>query len=377
MDDQKTLRDLFQPSAEGKIPLFWPFIPKESILKEIEDTLTGRWIGQGPKVEKFEKEITKKFGYQYPLFVNSGTSALELAYHLIGIKQDDEVIVPVLDCTAGQMGLIRRNAKIVFADIEKETLNIDPMDVRRKITKKTKAIIVVHLGGIEANPEIFEIAKENNLPVIVDASQHHEPKILKGDYICYSFQGIKHITTGDGGMIVLKNKEDYDRAKLLRWFGIDRDLKARKNYQAWERREMTFDITEAGYKYQPTDIDACLGLASLPYLDTVIEYRKSLAQEYLKELPKEVIPICGGSYWLFGILSEQRDNLAEFLQKNNIEVNMVHLRNDLFDVFKKFKSSCPNMDYIHERYLYLPLNPAVSKENVRYICNKIKEFYKN
>jgi len=375
--EDRTLKEIFQDTKKSKIPIFWPFIPKQDILKEIEDTLEGRWLGQGPKVDKFEKEFAKKFGYLYALFVNSGTSALELAYHLVDIKKDDEVIVPVLDCTAGQTGLIRRNAKIVFADIEKNTLNIDPVDVRKKITEKTKAIIVVHLGGIEANPAIFEIANEKNIPVIVDASQHHEPKNLAGDYICYSLQAIKHITTGDGGILVLKNKRDYERAKLLRWFGIDRELKARKDYQAWERREMTFDILEAGYKYQPTDIDACFGLASLPYLDLIIEYRKSLAFEYLKELPEEVIPIAGGSYWLFGILSEYRDELAEFLTENGIEVNMIHLRNDFFDIFKKFKSPCPNMDYIHERYLYLPINPAVSKKDVRYICNKIKEFYES
>lgn len=375
MGDDKTLKEIFQDTKKPKIPLFWPFIPKQDILKEIEDTLDGRWLGQGPKVEKFEKEFAKKFNYQHVLFVNSGTSALELAYHLLDIQKDDEVIVPVLDCTAGQMGLIRRGAKIIFADIEKDTFNIDPEDARKKITEKTKAIVVVHLGGIEANPAIFRLAKEKNIPVIVDASQHHAPKNLDGDYICYSLQAIKHMTTADGGILILKNKKDYDEAKLLRWFGIDRELKAKKNYQAWERREMTFDIEEAGYKYQPTDIDACFGLASLPYLDLIIDYRKSLALEYLKELPKEVVPIAGGSYWLFGILSEYRDELAEFLSNNGVDVNMIHLRNDLFDIFKKFKSPCPNMDYLHERYLYLPINPAVSKKDAKYVCDKIKEFY--
>jgi len=371
----ESLKEIFQDNKKKKIPIFWPFIPKKEILKEIEDTLEGRWLGQGPKVEKFEKEFSKKFGYENVLFMNSGTSALELSYHLLGLKEGDEVIVPVLDCTAGQNGLMRRNVKIVFADIEKETFNIDPIDARKKITDKTKAIVVVHLGGIEANPKIFELAKEKNIPIIVDASQHHAPKNLDGDYICYSLQAIKHITTADGGVLAVKNKKDYERAKLLRWFGIDRELKAQRNYQAWERREMTFDIHEPGYKYQPTDIDACFGLAALPYLDLIIEYRKSLALEYIKGLPKEVTPITGGSYWLFGILSEYRDELAEFLLENGVEANMIHLRNDLFDLFNKFKSPCPNMDYIHERYLYLPINPAVSKKDVKYICSKIKEFY--
>jgi len=359
------------------IPLFWPYIPKEKILKELEDTLNGRWLGQGPKVERFENEFGIKFGYEYPLFVNAGTSALELAYHLIGLKEGDEVIVPVLDCTAGQMGLLRRGVKIIFADIEKETFNIDPQDVERKISSKTKAIIAVHLGGIPVNGRIFEIAKKHNIPVIVDASQHHHPTSLEGDYICYSFQAIKHITTGDGGMLCLKNKENYDRAKLLRWFGIDRDLKAKKNYQAWERREMTFDIEEAGYKYQPTDIDACFGLAALHDLDKIIEYRKDLAEQYKKNLAtiKEVSIIAEGSYWLFGVLVERRDELAEFLKENKIENNLIHLRNDIFKVFGGVRLPLPNMNWVESRYLYLPLNPKVTRPDVDYICNKVKEFY--
>ena len=168
-------------------------------------------------------------GYKYPLFVNSGTSALELAYHLIGLKKGDEVIVPVLDCMAGQTGLLRRGVKIVFADID-ENLNIDPRDVEIKITKKTKAIVGVHLGGIHFNPELYEVAK--GIPLIVDSSQYHAK--TKGDYICYSFQAIKHITTCDGGMLVLNNKEEYERARKLRWFGIDRLAKIANNFQVYK-----------------------------------------------------------------------------------------------------------------------------------------------
>ena len=361
------------------IPLFWPYIPKKAILKEIKDTLNSRWLGQGPKVELFEKEFGKKFNYKYPLFVNSGTSALELAYHLIGLKKGDEVIVPVLDCTAGQTGLLRRGVKIVFADIRKDTFNIDPEDVLRKITKKTKAVVIVHLGGIDAyDGDLYEELSNKGIKIIVDAAQHHEPKELGGDYICYSFQAIKAITTCDGGMLILKNKKEYERAKLLRWFGIDRDLKKKHNYQAWERRQMTFDIEEAGYKMQPTDIDACFGLAGLKDLDKVLKYRKELVTLYNKEL-KNLHPviniIAGGSCWLMGILADTRDLLAEKLRKDGIDVNMVHLRNDIFNVFKKFKSKCPNMDRLHEQYLYLPLNMKVTKKDVKYICNKIKQFY--
>ena len=354
---------------QNKIPIFWPFIPKEDILREISDTLNSRWLGEGPKTKLFEKEFGKKMGYKYPLFVNSGTSTLELAYHLIGLKKGDEVIVPVLDCMAGQTGLLRRGVKIVFADID-ENLNIDPRDVEIKITKKTKAIVGVHLGGIHFNPELYEVAK--GIPLIVDSSQYHAK--TKGDYICYSFQAIKHITTCDGGMLVLNNKEEYERAKKLRWFGIDRELKEKHNYQAWERREMTFDIEEAGYKYQPTDIDACFGLASLPYLDKVIKYRQKLVTLYRKLLPNVEI-VAGDTCWLMGILVDRRDELAEYLTKLGIENNLVHLRNDIYKVFGGKRQDLPYMDGLEPRYLYLPLNPRVSPKNVKFICKKINEFY--
>lgn len=348
---------------KSKYPIFWPYIPKKDILKEISDTLDSRWLGQGPKCDLFEKKFGEKFGYDYPLFVNSGTSALELAYHLIGLKPGDEVIVPILDCTAGHMGLLRRGVKIVFADIDNNLL-IDWNDVRKKITPRTKAIIAVHLGGLQVKKP-----REIKLPIIVDAAQYHAP--TWGDYICYSFQAIKHITTCDGGMLVLNNKKESDRASKLRWFGIDRRLKAKNDFQAWKYREMTFDIDEAGYKYQPTDIDACFGLAALPHLDRVIKYRQSLVSLYRKLLPNCIDIVAGDTCWLMGILVDNRDKLAEHLTKLRIENNLIHLRGDCFEIFKKFKSDCPNMDRLESKYLYLPLNPKITKKDIKYICTQI------
>ena len=158
----------------NQIPIFYPYTGcKSRILKEIKDTLNSRWWGQGPKVDKFEVEFGKKFGYKYPIFTNSGTAALELVYHLLDLKEGDEVIVPVLDCTAGQMGLSRRGVKIIFADIDKSTFNISYDDVRQKISSKTKAIVGVALGGIDVDERIYQLAKKIKVPFILDAAQHH------------------------------------------------------------------------------------------------------------------------------------------------------------------------------------------------------------
>lgn len=355
------------------IPIFYPYLPKEKILKELEDTLNGKWVGQGPKVRKFENKFGEMFDYKYPLMMNSGTSALEMSYHLIGLKEGDEIIVPILDCTAGQMGLKRLGVNIVFVDIDNQ-LNIDPNDVRRKITSKTKAIVGVHLGGIPFNPEINAICKETGIPLIVDAAQHHGH--LEGDYICYSFQAIKHITTGDGGMLILNNEESYTRAKLLRWFGIDRELKERKNYQAWERREMTFDIVEPGFKFQPNDVDACFALAAIDDLDDIISFRKKLCDIYITNLPTECQPLCGGSYWTFGIFTDKRDELAEHLTEEGVENNLIHLRNDIFKVFGGTRLNLPNMNRLEPKYLYLPLNNKITEDDVYYVCEKVNDFFK-
>lgn len=350
--------------------LFYPFIPKEDIMEELEDTLSGRWIGQAHKVEEFEKRFAEMFGYKYVLFTNSCTSALELTYQLLDLGVDDEVIVPVADCTAGQMGLMRRGVKIVFSDVDNNlNLKLDP----KQITKKTKAIIAVNLGGIEVDDSVHYIAKKHKIPVITDSAQHLGNS--KGDYICYSFQAIKHITTGDGGMLVLRNKKEYERAKKLRWFGIDRDLKAKKDWQAWEKREMTFDIEEPGFKYQPTDVAACFGLAGLKHASSVILHRQMLVQEYKDRLKCDTI--AGGTCWLMGILVDNRDEVAKYLKDNGIETNLVHLRNDIFTVFGGKRLNLPNMNRLESKYLYLPLHNSMTAEDVYFISDKVNECIKN
>jgi dTDP-4-amino-4,6-dideoxygalactose transaminase len=350
--------------------LFYPFIPFKDVMAELKTTLSSRWIGQGKKVDEFELKFGGKYGYKYPLFMNSCTSSLELAYHLIDLKKGDEVIVPVLDCTAGQMGLKRRGVKIVFADIL-DNFNIDPDDVARKITQNTKAIVAVMLGGIPVDERLYKMAKRMKIPVITDAAQHLGH--TQGDYICYSFQAIKHITTGDGGMLIVSGKREYDRAKKLRWFGIDRELKAKKNWQAWERRQMTFDITEAGYKYQPTDIDASLGLAGLKHADAILKHREKIALEYKKYLygVEGLKLISGGSHWLFGILTDRRDEIAAALKKADIETNLVHLRNDIFELFGGKRLDLPNMNRLEDKYLYLPLHHLINQKDVQKTCRII------
>lgn len=360
------------------IPLFWPTINQEEILKNLKKVFATRWIGQGPLVDKFEKKFSEKFGFRYCVMTNSGTAALHLAYIMAGIKKGDEVISTVLTCSATHHPLLWMGAKIKFADIEPDTLNMDPKDVNKKITKKTKAIIVTHLGGLTA-----DISKINNLniPIIEDACQALGAKrIGKADYTCLSFQAIKGLTTGDGGMLIAKNKKDYKRAKKLRWFAIDREQKIKQKWQAWNRRGITFDQAEPGYKYQPTDIDAAIGLANLKIFDKYQNYRKKLVKIYRNELKNvpgiKLLKEGDDANWLFmiKIIEENRDGFADYLLKKGIETNVAHIRNDIFTVFGGKRQYLPNMNKIETQYLCLPLNPKVSERDVKYICKIIKQY---
>lgn len=356
------------------IDLFWPSHDKAKILKALSKVLSTRWIGQGQKVDEFEKKFGLKFGFKYCVAANSGTSALELAYHLLDIQEGDEILVPVLTCLATNIPLLRRKAKIVFVDIEKDTLNADPDDMAKKITKKTKAIVVTKLGGVPINPKVFTIARSKKIPVVIDGCQALGVPEKNGDYVVYSFQAIKHFHTGDGGMLILRNKKEYKHAKLLRWFGIDRQKKVKLNWKTYKRRRMTMETKEAGYKFHMNDIAAAMGLVGLEESDKLLTIRKKTANFYRENI--KLPSICGGSRWLFAILTEKRDALAKYLFERNIDTNLVHIRNDISSLFGGKRQNLPNMNYIESRYLYLPLHAKMTLKDAKLVFNAVNSFLK-
>ena len=285
-------KDLSLMSDQSKnIVLFYPHIPKNS-LKSLEKTLSTRWIGQGPMVDRFEKKLSKDFANNLSVIsTGSGTDALHLAYLLANIKKDDEVIAPVFTCTATNIPLLSIGAKIKFADLDKKTMNISVKSVRRLITKKTKAIICVHYGGLPCDlKELQELASKFKIPLIEDAAhalgaEYNNKKIGSvSDFTIFSFQAIKHITTGDGGALCIKNNKLLEKAKRLRWFGIDRK---KKQLGIWEN-----DIKEIGYKYQLSDLGATLGYESLLEFKKILKHRRNIYQIYLDELQKNKNIIC-------------------------------------------------------------------------------------
>lgn len=363
------------------IPLFYPHVPKEAI-SEVADTLSGRWIGQGPKVERFEKRFKEMFlGKHEPLAVGSGTDALHLAYLLAGIQKGDEVIVPSFTCTATNIPLLYIGATPVFADIDSSSMNLSVADVERRITKKTKAIVCVDYGGVPNEYKLLnELCNTHGLKLISDAAHSLGTKYdgiysaQLADFTIFSFQAIKTLTTGDGGLVAIKDPALLELGKKLRWFGIDRTA---KQGGIWEN-----DIVDIGYKYQMNDIAAAIGLAGLQEIDKVIEYRNNLFKIYEKTLTNPRIRIVGksstsvyfNSSWLLTILVDKdRLGLMKKLRDNGIESAQVHYRNDRYKIFGERRSDLPNMDAIEDNYLVLPLHTKIGPEHIVRICEIVNE----
>lgn len=372
-------------SKKKTYPLFYPYVSKKS-LKSVSNVLKTRWIGQGPLVDLLEKVFIKKFAKSNEcIAVGSGTDALHLAYILSNLKEGDEVIAPVFTCTATNIPLLYHNINIKFADVDPRTMNISLDHVEKLITKKTKAIIFVNYGGIPCDlKRLNQLKKKYNLTLIQDAAQSLGSKFKNkniaeyADFTIYSFQAIKHITSGDGGLLAFKNKKLLEKSRRIRWFGIDR---IKKQGGTWEN-----DIKEIGYKYQMTDISARMLLDSIQEFPKIISHRKKIFEVYKNYLSKNsnvkvldtIDKSLTNSFWLCTILvKNKRVALQKYLRKHKIETNQVHFRNDRYSIFKKFikKKSCPNMDKIENNYLVIPMNKKISLKDAKFIAEKINNFF--
>lgn len=316
------------------VKLFTPFVSWFAIWNVIK-VLRSSQLAEGPLVKQFENEFARKFGLSNVVALNSGTSALELAYDLAGIKSGDEVITPVLTCTATNLPLVRREARIVFADIDYD-LNINIEDVKKKITKETKAIVFVHFGGNNRGlSDLVAICRERGITLIEDAAQAIGSEFWgKGDFTAVSLQAIKTLTSGDGGFLITKRPEDYEKAKRLRWFGYDREEKQKKG---------DIDLLEAGYKYHMNDITAAIGLGNLRAFDKLMVKRNKLKAFYNSHNWTSDVWCHNWLCIQFGVKGEQH-----------------HYRNDKYTIFKQFKNDCPVMDKMENSWRLLPYHHKVS-----------------
>ena len=335
------------------IPLYFPYVT-DKMKRAAYDAMGQKILTEGKTVVDFEKKLSAVLEVKNVVTLNSCSSALELAYHLMDFKPKDEVISPVFTCTITNLALLRRGVKIVFADI-KENMLLDWDDVENKITSKTRAIVNVHLFNQLSQ------SRKVSVPIIGDAAQY----LVKNSgerFTTYSFQATKIITTVDGGALVCTNNKDYRRAKLLRWYGIDRET---------DKNNIDVDIKEAGYKYHMNNVTAAIGLEALSLLSKIkakIAHLQNLYHQGLKDIPG--IKAIGGSPFL--VHAQQRDKLINNLAEIGIEAGLGHRRNDLYTVFGGKRLNLPNMNRFESTYLLLPCRANMKIQEVNIICREIK-----
>jgi perosamine synthetase len=362
-----------------------PFIPKEAG-EEVKKTIDSGWINTGEKERLFKEQLKKKFRWIHCILTNSCTSALRLVLAHIGVNYGDEVISTPWTMIATNTAILEQGAKPVFADIKYDTLNIDPNDIERKITDKTKAIMMVHYAGYPCNlTEIYKIAIENNLHVIEDAAQALGSKYRGryigrlGEYCCFSFQTVKIINTGDGGAITCQYKEDADRLLAKSWFGINKSERKRTVLGIFPD-----DITELGYKYNMNDITATLGLVSLKYFDDILKRRQDIGKIYFEELSnlKKITLLDYNfnqketNFWMFPMHVKNRNKFAEYMRDNNIEVTIHNHRNDKWSIFGGIQKDLLITEKVEKDIIHIPIHQDLSNNEIEYIIKTIKKWDK-
>ncbi len=355
--------------ADPMIPLFKVHMPEE-VDKELLKTLHSGYITEGPRVKEFEAALEEKI-WNRVFAVNSCTSALTLALRLAGVKAGTEVITTPMTCTATNLPILSLGAVPVWADVCSDSGLIDPRDVERKVTSLTGAVVCVDWGGMPCDVDALKrICFVHSVPLIEDAA-HSLGAVYFGlpvgrlvDFTAFSFQAIKHITTGDGGALACRSVLDHERGKKLRWFGINREAPGGGDSR------IGVDIEEWGYKFHMNDIAATIGVAQLPYLRRIVaqhtanavEYDQRLSEYFLK--PKEPFGV-GSSWWLYTLLlpsESDRDGFREFMLGRGIQVSQVHRRNDEYSVFSPHRCGhLPGLDLFSSRMICLPVHWGLSQ----------------
>ena len=374
------------------IPFSSPLIEEEE-KQEIIDTLNSGWLTTGPKVKQFEKDFAGYIGSKHAIAVNSCTSALHLALDAIGVKEGDEIIIPTMTFAATAEVVTYFNAKPILVDCEQSSLLIDANKIEEKITDKTKAIIPVHYGGQSCEmDEIQRIASTNNLKVIEDAAHALGTKYkgrfigTVGDITCFSFYVTKSITTGEGGMICTENDAFAERMRLMSLHGISKD--------AWKRYTSEgswyYEIIDAGYKYNLTDIAAALGITQLKKCDEFYRKRKKIADRYneaFSSISELKTPECRHyethAWNLYVVqldLGKLKLNRAQFIESMkeygvgcSVHFIPLHLHPYYKGAFGFKPDDFPLASDKYERIVSLPIYPKMTHEDVEYVVECVTQ----
>lgn len=371
-----------------KLPEFLSYgrqaIDEEDIQTVIE-TLRSPFLTQGPKIKEFEQAIADYVGAKYAVAYSNGTAALHGACYAAGITEGDEVITTPITFAASANCVRYMGGTVVFADIDAETYNIDPLEIERKITPKTKAIIPVDFTGQPADMDkIMEIAKKNNLVVIEDGA-HSLGAEYKGekvgtfaDMTMFSFHPVKPITTAEGGIIVTNSEEFYKKLLLFRSHGIE------KTPYSLEQGDWYYEMTDLGFNYRMTDLQAALGLSQLNKLETFLERRRKIAQLYneaFKKIPEITIPKqvedTNSGWHLYMIQLDEKIDRKEIFNKlrdRNIGVHVHYIPVYWHPYYQNLgykQGLCPVAEQWYQNALTLPIHPSLTDEQIDYIIHTL------
>lgn len=361
-------------------------------IEAVKQVLQSKWISMGPVTEKFEQEFSEKLGMKTPsVAVNSGTAALHTALHALGIQKGDEVLVPSITFVATAASVIMAGAVPVFVDSKSiDDFSMSPEDMKKKITSKTKAVIVVHYGGFSADMNnIMEYAKYHKLKVIEDVAHgptlFNEEKALGtiGDAGCFSFLSTKNITSAEGGMVVSQHKEVLEKAKLFRSHYMNKTA-----FQKHESVSAEYDITNVGYNYRMNDILAAIGLVQLKKYDEHQEKRKKGAALYRElfsssksnscvKVPYTNFSVEKSAHHLFPIIlkNDNRSEIMQLLRDQGIQTTVHYPPCHLFTYYQKnFHAKvgdCPVAEQIGRTELSLPIHPNLTEQQIKTVSEKV------
>jgi perosamine synthetase len=373
-------------------PLYKVHVDINEAICEISNVLTSGYVNEGEAVTALTRELSSRFCTDKLVLVNSCTSAITLALELAGVKPGDSVISTPMTCVATNTPIIGKGANVVWADIDPSTGTIDVASVARLLSssRNVKAVIGVDWAGMPIDsPTLYSMCEHHRVKLIQDAAQafdarvHCDEHIHKhSHYTTYSFQAIKHFTTGDGGALVCASEIDHKRAKKLKWFGIDRD-ESKDQQGNWKGQHWNFDISEVGFKFNMNNVAAAIGLSQLAHIDKIMQAHRSNATTYKRMFsashtvkPLTSLKDSNPSYWTFTVLLTDkidRDAVLKTLNDEGIMAGLMHVPNHEYSCFKDSYIYLPGVKDFFDHQISLPCGWWLTDADIQHVAKRVLE----